>query len=201
MEKSIIEAEKSFIGAWYLDNLDLCDELIEYFDNHSQKHLGVSFQQGRRLVDPSKKDSLDLTLDYEDEMRIKYEDQLQKVVDKYVELYPESAKTPRWEVEGVNIQKYCPGSLGYAAWHCERGGGNHPSIWRHLVFMTYLNDVVTDGETEFLYQKIKVKPRKGLTLIWPSDWTHYHRGIASPTENKYIITGWFWFTNQIIEYY
>jgi len=59
--------------------------------------------------------------------------------------------------------------------------------------MTYLNDISDEGETEFLYQKIKVKPEKGLTLIWPTDWTHTHRGIPSQTETKYIATGWYRF--------
>ena len=61
---------------------------------------------------------------------------------------------------------------------------------RHLVFMTYLNDVDDEGHTEFYHQKLKVKPRKNLTLIWPTDWTFTHRGIASPTQEKYITTGW-----------
>ena len=44
---------------------------------------------------------------------------------------------------------------------------------------------------EFCRKNIKIKPEKGLTLIWPADWTHTHRGIASPTQEKFIITGWF----------
>ena len=59
--------------------------------------------------------------------------------------------------------------------------------------MTYLNDVENGGETEFYYQKIKVKPEKGLTLIWSADWTFMHRGITTINEDKYIITGWFEF--------
>jgi hypothetical protein len=61
--------------------------------------------------------------------------------------------------------------------------------------MTYLNDVNDDGETEFYYQNLKIKPQKGKTVIWPADWTHTHRGITSPTQEKYIITGWFNFIN------
>ena len=57
--------------------------------------------------------------------------------------------------------------------------------------MTYLNDVTDAGETEFYYQKIKVKPEKGLTLIWPSEWPWTHRGLTSKTQIKYIATGWF----------
>ena len=65
--------------------------------------------------------------------------------------------------------------------------------FRHLVWMTYLNDIEEGGETEFYYQKLKVKPRKGLTLIWPVDWTHTHRGIGATEEEKIILTGWFSF--------
>ena len=57
--------------------------------------------------------------------------------------------------------------------------------------MTYLNTVNDGGETEFIYQKLKVKPETGLTLIWGADWTFTHRGITSKTETKYITTGWY----------
>jgi hypothetical protein len=56
--------------------------------------------------------------------------------------------------------------------------------------MTYLNDVYKGGETEFFHQQFKVTPKKGLTLIWPADWTYTHRGIVAPVEEKIIVTGW-----------
>ena len=40
-------------------------------------------------------------------------------------------------------------------------------------------------------QPIKIKPKKGLSVIWPADFTYTHRGIPSPTQEKYIATGWF----------
>ena len=55
--------------------------------------------------------------------------------------------------------------------------------------MTYLN-TVKNGGTEFYYQKLKVDAVKGLTLIWPSDWTHTHKGVISKKQKKYILTGW-----------
>ena len=64
---------------------------------------------------------------------------------------------------------------------------------QHLVFMTYLNDVKKGGETEWYYQKLKVKPKKGLTVIWGADWTFVHKGHTTFNEDKYIITGWFEF--------
>jgi len=86
------------------------------------------------------------------------------------------------------VQKTEPGQ-GYHIWHCESSTRAFSN--RILAWTLYLNDVEDGGETEFYYQKLKVKPRKGLTLIWAADWTHTHRGIPSPTEEKYIITGWF----------
>jgi hypothetical protein len=59
-----------------------------------------------------------------------------------------------------------------------------------LVFMVYLNDL-DDGGTEFMYQNHTEKAETGKLLIWPTDWTHYHRGQISNTKTKYIITGWY----------
>ena len=57
--------------------------------------------------------------------------------------------------------------------------------------MTYLNDVEDGGETEFKLQNLKIKAEKGKTVIWPVDWTYTHRGIISPKQEKYIVTGWY----------
>jgi len=59
--------------------------------------------------------------------------------------------------------------------------------------MTYLNDVEDGGETEWYYQNLKVKPEKGLTFLWPTDWMFTHKGYAPVNANKYIITGWYHF--------
>ena len=45
-----------------------------------------------------------------------------------------------------------------------------------------------------MYQKITSPAKKGLTMIWPSDWTHTHRGQISQNHKKYIITGWLNYT-------
>jgi prolyl 4-hydroxylase len=59
--------------------------------------------------------------------------------------------------------------------------------------MTYLNGVDDEGGTDFYYQRLRMRAKKGATLIWPVDWTHMHRGVVSPTQEKYIVTGWFSF--------
>ena len=57
--------------------------------------------------------------------------------------------------------------------------------------MVYLNDVSDKGETEFFYQHHFESPVAGKLSIWPSDWMYLHRGVISPTESKYILTGWY----------
>ena len=85
------------------------------------------------------------------------------------------------------IQKYIKEGH-YLGAHAERigRGTNH----RYFAFMTYLNNVKDGGETVFPNYNISIKPKKGLTLIWPSDWTHYHYAEKLKAREKYIISGW-----------
>ena len=63
-------------------------------------------------------------------------------------------------------------------------------IKRVLVYSIYLNDIEDGGETEFLYQHVRVKPKKGRTVIWPAYFPFVHRGNPPLKEDKYIITSW-----------
>ena len=179
----------NFIEEFYID-LDLCDDLIVYMERHGKKFAGIS---GNSIVDQFTKKSVDCNLD-DDTLLERYKQELKKCIDEYISKY-EYAKTPLTIDPYINIQRYDPGDA-YYKWHCERITANPAFSKRHLVFMTYMNDVTDQGETEFFYQKVKFKPKKGLTLIWPVDWTHTHRGVPSPTQTKYIITGWISFVDR-----
>ncbi len=189
-----IIADKSFIGAWFLEDLAVCDRLIDHFENSEDKGPGTAYSQddGRPLVVKHIKDSTDLRLNPTQDVAQDYAKELHKIVELYKEKFLWSNKTGPWGIEAINLQKYNPDGA-YFVWHAERTSGAVPAVYRHLVFMTYLNDVENQGETEFFYQQVKVKPQKGLTLIWPADWTHTHKGLTSPSETKYIATGWFSF--------
>ena len=58
--------------------------------------------------------------------------------------------------------------------------------------MTYLTDT-KNGGTEFTYLNWKAPCKKGLTLIWPAEWTPAHKGNILSEGSKYIITGWITF--------
>ena len=183
---------ESFIGADYIRDLSICDELIEGFENNKNSGPGRS---GRNGVNEKVKKSKDLAFIFlEESLRTRYFAQLQEVTEEYKKAfkYCDECCAPWGLVESTNVQKYNSGD-GFYAWHAERSSSDIPTTYRHLVFMTYLNDVTDGGETEFFYQRVKVQPRKGLTLIWPADWTHTHRGITSPSQTKYIVTGWYSF--------
>ena len=87
----------------------------------------------------------------------------------------------------VPLQKTEP-TQGYHMFHGENLNWNLQH--RTMAWMVYLNDVPEGGETEFLYQKRKLKPEKGTVVIWPGSFTHLHRGNP-PMSDKYIATGWY----------
>ena len=197
MYEYIIDAKKSFIGAWFFEDQSLCDDLIYYFEQNPNKVTGEIHRSIDKLpkVDKEEKDSIDLDLKLDTTIGKRYVTELQKVLEMYKIKYPSCDRTSKYAIESINLQKYNPQG-GYKSWHTERSGGLFPGAYRHLVFMTYLNDVDDEGETEFEYQNVKIKPKKGLTLIWPADWTHTHRGIPSDSQIKYIATGWYSFSSQ-----
>lgn len=191
--------EKSFILDYQIDDPSICDDLVYHFQTSERKRPGTTFTpSGEIIIDKNFKDSVDVPIYPDDQNEIfgRYVGELQKAVDHYISAYPECNLASPWQItETVAIQYYPPGG-GYKTYHAERCVPDFPQTTRHLVWMTYLNDVTDSGETEFYFQKIKVKPKKGLTIIWPADWTHTHRGIPSLTEEKYIITGWFNFVKK-----
>ena len=194
-EKELETFNANFIGGWYIER-SICDDLITYFKEHPKKyHLGRVHSDGRSQLDKSYKVSTDITLTVKEEIPEldAYLAALRGVAANYMKKFPASKDVSPWGIkEGINIQYYKPGEA-FHAYHTERMSAKIPVYARHLAFMTYLNDVTDEGGTEFFHQKLKVSPEKGLTLIWPVDWTHLHRGVPSPTQEKYIITGWFSF--------
>lgn len=96
------------------------------------------------------------------------------------------------EIRCFKIQGTSPGE-GYHTWHYEYGPSTE-LFDRWGVYTLYLNDIEEGGETEFLYVHKRVKPKKGRLCIFPSGYTHTHRGNPPLKETKYIATGWLHYT-------
>lgn len=180
---------KTFILQAYLKDLSICDKMILQHQISQTKHAGTTNRDGVNVVDRRIKDSEDSYLD--EPTSREYFSQLEEVFRVYTTKFPMSRASASWVLDQVPIIQHYQPNGGYFPWHCERNQGSHAKIAaRHLVYITYLNDVTDAGETEFYHQKLKVQPRKGLTIVWPVDWTYTHRGVPSPTQEKYIATGW-----------
>ena len=189
-----LNTDNTFIGSWFLSDISVCDQLIRLHSENKDKLLpGVIGGDNNIRLDKIKKDCTDLTINDATTYPIitNLLKQLQEVTNKYVEKFPYANYYSKWGIiSPFNIRHYAPGQ-GYHTWHTERSNSGPVISTRHLVWMVYLNDVTDGGETEFFHQNLKIKPEKGLVLIWPADWTHTHRGITSSSQDKYIITGWY----------
>ena len=106
---------------------------------------------------------------------------------KYMDKYEVLSRYDQHEISSIKIQKTLPGE-GYHVWHCESQSRN--SSDRFIAFGLFLNTVDEGGETEFLYQHKRFASIKNRLLIWPSQFTHTHRGNPPLKGEKYLLTGW-----------
>jgi len=114
---------------------------------------------------------------------------LQKCFDEYVNEY-DILKERTLRSTVIKMQKTDPGA-GYHVWHFEQATDHDAA--RCLVFIAYLNDIEDAGETEFLYQRLRISPKENSMVIWPAGFTHTHRGnVVHGNKSKYIVTGWFY---------
>lgn len=175
-------------------DLSVCDGMLDFYQNQTclEMQEGVTYSvDGYPQVNHDIKQSTDLCIPngISDKRVTNYLMELQKVLNGYMDKFPFCYYSEFRIIEAFNIQYYPPGG-GFKTWHTERSCANIPNVQRHLVFMTYLNDV-PNGGTEWFHQDKYVEAKKGFTVIWPADWTHTHRGRVSEDYDKYIVTGWF----------
>ena len=189
----------NFIGSWIINPLSVCDELIAYFElNKNKQKKGVTGIE----INLDNKNSTDITIHPKDiklpgnEMFEKYFNELFSCYQDYVIEWPFLKTFPdNLQIGSFNIQRYKSGQH-FQKVHTERSSLN--TLHRVFAWMTYLNDVdiKNGGSTFFSHYDLEVQPRKGLTLIWPAEWTHAHKGNLLKADSKYIITGWMHFPNN-----
>ena len=185
----------NFIGSWVIEPFSLCDDLITYFEsNVAAQKAGVT-GLGRDL---SAKDRIDISIAPNqlelpgNEVFKTYVNSLFACYKDYLDQWPFLEQIGQnLEMGKFNLGRYQRGQH-FQKMHAERSGLG--SLHRVLAWMTYLNDVDEGGETYFDHYDLTIKPRKGVTLIWPAEWTHAHKGNVLLGESKYMITGWLTFT-------
>jgi len=190
IEKEYID----FIGIYKnVISKEQCQQLVDSIDNYFSDVTNKDVDYGAAQFGTNELGRLDyatngsVNLPWESNL---INDYLSKCIEYYTHEYfvlrqmPISSKV-------VKIQKTPPRG-GYHTWHCEQDSA--PNSVRVLAWMVYLNDIPNnEGETEFIWQKLRVNPEAGKFLIWPAQYTHTHRGNPVYSCDKYIATGWFTF--------
>ena len=186
---------EDFIGIF--DNVftkQECDDLIKYYEEMDSLNYTVSHKAYSSGNTSFRKDSTVFMCEPQEIQLASTQSRLQTFkerffpcYEKYTDEFGQLLNHTKHGIISVRLQKTPPGG-GFHDWHCENS--NFQNCQRIVVFMVYLNDITSGGETEFLYYRKRVEPVAGRLLIWPAGYTHTHRGNPPLDETKYILTGW-----------
>ena len=177
-----------------------CDGIIDFFESNKERHYEGTVGSKQKNI-PKNKIDTEILIDIKELCENKkFEPVARALYDawgEYSQKHPFLSKVALWSISHeFKIQKYNPNEA-YFAEHCENDGGVDGDMERRLIaLMVYLNTVTDGGQTHFPTQNISFSPKVGDVLMWPAYWTHPHHGIPSPTQTKYIITGWYVFDDQ-----
>ena len=174
---------------------EFCQSVIDYFDITHDLNKTVSRKE-QGVPNIIKDDNIYGMCDETDVMILKtftrnlkpLASALGECYQRYIQEYSILTNIARHRIsETYQIQRTKPGE-GYHVWHCE--ADSLTSASRIAVPIIYLNTIEEGGETEFLYQKMRVKPKQGTIVLFPAAFTHVHRGNPPLKEDKYIVTSW-----------
>ena len=173
--------------------IDYCKQLIETFEQRASMQLtehqtGFKNQDERIFMDMSNHNNM-FHVDA-DLCKFFYQTVVKTYEEKYGKKYDSLRAVVQHSPKGMSIQKTRP-HQGYHAWHCECADLCTSS--RVMAYTLYLNSVEEGGETELLYQGVKIKPEPGKLVFFPAYYTHPHRGNPIYKGVKYIVSGWYTF--------
>jgi hypothetical protein len=171
---------------------DVCDAYIQFFSDMETSGVVATRQQYDKARAIDKQDlsgfvSKNLALIKFGQVHAFYENFWPKVYVPYTDKYSVIHDYADQTIYDLKLQKTEIGE-GYHVWHAENM--ERATNGRVLSFTAYLNDVDVGGETEFLYYPFRVPPKKGTICVFPTGFTHTHRGNPPISNTKYVITGW-----------
>jgi hypothetical protein len=178
----------------------LCSDIITMYELENIKFEGSTIGGVQKDV----KDTTDLIIPKHDVKWSKIEsflyEELSKGLAGYIQQIdiintPNSVKNYKHfndlQVDNFMIQKYDK-QQGKYIYHNDYYADHILHRERVITFLWYLNTVDEGGETEFWGGKFFIKPEVGKLLLFPASWTFPHRGKVPISNDKYIITGWFY---------
>lgn len=174
---------------------NVCEEIIRRFENDDRKHPGLTVGG----INKAKK-STDLSISDLDEWsdidKILY-DSLSIGKDEYFEYikymllknnaFPNLNETfSDMGDTGYQIQRVRKGE--YYDWHEDETNFDEQ---RFISYIWYLNTLDDDEGGKTLFSNGKsIRPVCGNLVLFPANWTYFHKGEEVLGKTKYIITGW-----------
>lgn len=170
---------------------DTCDYIIREFERDPRRYEGKTGYD--RPTDGGKR-STDLNLDAAAGQPERWV-QLKETVMRFIGGNLEQVLRDHYKIDkfyrfgagDFRVTHYPPND-GFFCWHTDNSG---KSIRRIAAGILYLNDVPEGGETEFWYHGVKVAPKKGRFVMFPTTWNMLHRGCESP-HDKYLLVFFFY---------
>ena len=171
---------------------EICNDMISWFDNKMlYGDTGMNYSrvdvQGRKDISLSECQQFGSFKPFYN----KINSIIHEHMVHYINEFNKGGGTGFYTITGYKFQKSVEGG-GFTAWHSELPV--FKPMWEKVrdrfgVWTIYLNDTDT-GYTDFMHQKLSIKPETGKLVIWPAYFTHTHRANPDLKEDKYIITGW-----------
>ena len=179
---------------------ELCKEIICLFEKTQNKYDGLTLGGVNKKVKDTKDYIIDKSHESWSEIHSFLESELSYNFSKYFEFIQETNKSinniknyeilsRHIEASNFMVQRYTQNEGKYT-YHNDFHIDLEKKSYRVLTYLFYLNDVDEGGETEFYGGDIKITPKQGKMILFPSSWTYPHCGKMPISSNKYIITGW-----------
>jgi hypothetical protein len=152
-------------------------------------HASLDYEKADNLEVRNARTNSHLNLNYaaefDEELRIihnQYSDLITRTIKPYVENL--GINEPITEGENYNVLRYQTGQHYFA--HYDGGTGTKRSVSAIL----YLNDDYEGGEIEFVNFGVKIKPKAGTFLLFPSNYPYRHIAHPVTSGTKYAIVTW-----------
>jgi hypothetical protein len=185
---------KDFIGVYQkVISEERCKEIIDKMESHMDNNPS-EIRNGKEQFSKADNGRNDYQI-FANKVFGGISQEINKILDVCIKVYADEffvlKNLAQIRSDEIKLQK-TPPKGGYHVWHCESDCKKHGD--RVLAWSLYLNDVPDgEGETEFLWQGVRVKPKAGTVCIFPAAFTHTHRGNPVYSCDKYIATGWYTF--------
>jgi len=180
MIRNFIHIEDNFL----LD--EECDQVIDFFKKLPEKTFYKEGNyEGVLLTDAEESNYL------KDNKLSFLKNRFQIALNEYIELYPELNFVEPFYLTEIRFKHWKKNNF-FDRWHSEH---NSETPLRILNFMIYLS--THNCGTQFLDKRI-IKSEKGRLVIFPSYFTHTHRGMPCPDKkDRYMVGGYFNFKKNI----